>query len=64
LELHDHHGSGKGELHNPNQYTDLLTLSSPMIPFGIMLLSLFFIRYNSGELERVNPFQPPQNCSI
>jgi hypothetical protein len=35
-----------------------LTLSSPMIPFGIILLILFFICYNFGGLERVNPIQP------
>jgi hypothetical protein len=50
------------------------------MPFGIILLILFFIRYNFEGLERVNPsspkncsifwmervkpFQPPQNCSI
>jgi hypothetical protein len=35
-----------------------LTLSSPVMPFGIKLLILFFICYNFGGLERVNPFQP------
>jgi hypothetical protein len=32
-----------------------LTLSSPMMPFGIILLILFFICYNFWGLERVNP---------
>jgi hypothetical protein len=35
-----------------------LTLSSPLIPFVIILLILFFICYNFWGLERVNPFQP------
>jgi hypothetical protein len=30
------------------------------MPFGITLLILFFICYNFGGLERVNPFQPPK----
>jgi hypothetical protein len=29
-----------------------------MMPFGIILLILFFICYNFGVLERVKPFQP------
>jgi hypothetical protein len=37
-----------------------LTLSSPMMPFGIILLIQFFICYNFGGLERVNP----KICSI
>jgi hypothetical protein len=41
-----------------------LTLSSPMMPFGIILLILFFICYNFGRLERVNPFQSKKNCRI
>jgi hypothetical protein len=28
------------------------------MPFGIILLILFFICYNFGGLERVNHFQP------
>jgi hypothetical protein len=31
-----------------------------MMPFGIILLNLFFICYNFWGLERVNPFQPPK----
>jgi hypothetical protein len=36
----------------------MLTLSSPVMPFGIILLILFFICYNFWGLERVNPSQP------
>jgi hypothetical protein len=36
----------------------MLTLSSPVMPFGIILLILFFTCYNFGGLERVNHFQP------
>jgi hypothetical protein len=35
-----------------------LALSSPVMPFGIIHLILFFICYNFGELERVNPYHP------
>jgi hypothetical protein len=38
--------------------TVFLTLSSPVMPFGIILLIMFFICCNFGGLERVNPFQP------
>jgi hypothetical protein len=34
-----------------------LTLSSPVMPFGLIILILFFICYNFGGLEKVNPFQ-------
>jgi hypothetical protein len=38
----------------------LLTLSCPVMPFGIILLIMFFILYNlgGGELKKANPFQP------
>jgi hypothetical protein len=42
---------------NKCQSTYYLTLSSPVMPFGIILLILFFIWYNFWGLERVNPFQ-------
>jgi hypothetical protein len=56
-----------------------LTLSSPVMPFEIIRLIIFFICYNIWGLERfnplntknctffgmesVNPFQPPKNVA-
>jgi hypothetical protein len=40
------------------QLAQPLTLSSPVMPFGITLLILFFICYNFGGLKMVNPCQP------
>jgi hypothetical protein len=37
---------------------ELLTLSSPVMPFGIILLILFLICYNFFGLEKFSPFQP------
>jgi hypothetical protein len=41
----------------PFNYVISLTLSSPVMTFGIIILILFFICYSFGGLERVNPLQ-------
>jgi hypothetical protein len=43
---------------NGNISKSFLTLSSLVMPFGIILLILFFICYNFGGLESINPFKP------
>jgi hypothetical protein len=40
-----------------------VVLFSPVMPFGIILLILFFICYNFWGPERVNPFQPKKSVA-